>query len=52
MSHQVTLIATSAMGLESIVANEVRNLGYEPQVDNGKITFKAHVSRFHVVIFG
>src|SRR5690554_3692678 len=44
MSQQVTLIATSAMGLESIVANEVRNLGYEPKVDNGKITFEADVS--------
>lgn len=41
MSKQVTLIATSAMGLESIVAQEVRQLGYEPKVENGKITFKA-----------
>jgi len=44
MKHTVTLIATSAMGLESIVANEVRALGYEPTVDNGKITFHAPVS--------
>src|SRR5690625_4127203 len=44
MAKTVTLIATSAMGLESIVANEVRNLGYDPVVDNGKITFEAPVS--------
>ncbi|MEI3604768.1 class I SAM-dependent RNA methyltransferase [Pseudogracilibacillus sp. SE30717A] len=44
MTQQVTLIATSAMGLESIVANEVRNLGYNPTVDNGKITFQAPLS--------
>lgn len=36
---QVTLIATSAMGLESLVADEVRTLGYDPHVENGKITF-------------
>lgn len=41
MNKQVTLIATSAMGLEAIVAREVRQLGYEPKVDNGKITFHA-----------
>lgn len=35
-----TLIATSAMGLEGIVADEVRDLGYECQVDNGKVIFE------------
>lgn len=35
-----TLIATAAMGLEAVVASEVKALGYEPQVDNGKITFE------------
>ncbi|WP_098441826.1 class I SAM-dependent RNA methyltransferase [Bacillus sp. es.034] len=35
-----TLIATSAMGLESIVAKEVKELGYECQVENGKVIFK------------
>ena len=44
MSQQVTLIATSAMGLESLVADEVRNLGYDPVVENGKITFNAPLS--------
>ncbi|NLP50351.1 class I SAM-dependent RNA methyltransferase [Bacillus sp. RO1] len=35
-----TLIATAAMGLESLVAKEVRDLGYECTVDNGKVIFK------------
>jgi putative N6-adenine-specific DNA methylase len=34
------LIATSAMGLEAIVAKEVRSLGYECEVENSRITFK------------
>ncbi|MEH7460857.1 class I SAM-dependent RNA methyltransferase [Bacillus thuringiensis] len=38
---KVTLIATAAMGIEALVAREVRNLGYECQVDNGKVTFEA-----------
>ncbi|MED3563615.1 class I SAM-dependent RNA methyltransferase [Bacillus xiapuensis] len=33
------IIATSAMGLEALVAKEVRDLGYECEVENGKITF-------------
>jgi putative N6-adenine-specific DNA methylase len=40
----VTLIATAAMGLESVVANEVRDLGYEVKVDNGKVIFDAPIS--------
>lgn len=37
----VKLIATAAMGLEAIVANEVRELGYENvQVENGKVIFE------------
>lgn len=43
MSKEVTLIATSAMGLESIVAREVKQLGYNPTVENGKIIFTAPV---------
>lgn len=34
------LIATAAMGLEAIVAKEVRALGYECEVDNGRINFR------------
>ena len=33
------LIATAAMGLEALVAKEVRALGYECTVDNGKVTY-------------
>lgn len=34
------LVATAAMGLEAIVADEVRELGYEARVDNGKVYFE------------
>ncbi len=37
---KLDLIATSAMGLEALVAKEVRNLGYECSVENGRISFK------------
>ncbi|WP_284140103.1 MULTISPECIES: class I SAM-dependent RNA methyltransferase [unclassified Virgibacillus] len=40
---QVTLIATAAMGLESVVANEIKALGYETQVENGKVIFEAPI---------
>lgn len=42
MQKNLTLIATSAFGLEAVVAREVRNLGYnDVQVENGKVTFQA-----------
>lgn len=42
---KVELIATAAMGLEAVVAREVKDLGYtEVKVDNGKVTFTADVS--------
>jgi putative N6-adenine-specific DNA methylase len=44
MSKHIKLIATAAMGLESVVADEVRGLGYEVQVDNGKVIFEAPIS--------
>ncbi|WP_409368937.1 class I SAM-dependent RNA methyltransferase [Lysinibacillus sp. 38-6] len=34
------LVATAAMGLESIVAQEVKALGYDTTVDNGKVYFE------------
>ncbi|WP_130859880.1 THUMP domain-containing class I SAM-dependent RNA methyltransferase [Gracilibacillus phocaeensis] len=44
MKNKVTLIATAAMGLEAIVAKEVRDLGYhEVTVENGKVRFEADV---------
>ncbi|TLS35211.1 THUMP domain-containing class I SAM-dependent RNA methyltransferase [Pseudalkalibacillus caeni] len=37
-----TLIATAAMGLESLVAREVRELGFENvTVENGKVTYES-----------
>lgn len=39
---KIELIATTAFGIESIVARELANLGYtETRVENGKITFPA-----------
>jgi putative N6-adenine-specific DNA methylase len=39
---KIELIATSAFGLESVIAREVRELGYEEvTVENGKVTFVA-----------
>ena len=34
------LLATSPMGLESIVAKEVQELGYETTVENGRVLFE------------
>lgn len=40
----VELIATSTFGLEAVVGEEVRSLGYENAVvENGKVTFKAGI---------
>ncbi|WP_429841770.1 THUMP domain-containing class I SAM-dependent RNA methyltransferase [Brevibacillus sp. FIR094] len=42
---KVELIATATFGLESVVAEEVKALGYGPvQVENGKVTFTADIS--------
>jgi putative N6-adenine-specific DNA methylase len=42
---KVELIATATFGLESVVAEEVKNLGYtDMRVDNGKVTFTADIS--------
>lgn len=40
MSKEITLIATAAMGLESLVRDEVKQLGYEQvKTENGKVVF-------------
>ncbi|HEY3368055.1 MAG TPA: class I SAM-dependent RNA methyltransferase [Symbiobacteriaceae bacterium] len=36
---RVQLIATAPMGLEALVAREVKDLGYEPETENGRVTF-------------
>ncbi|MBC9782939.1 class I SAM-dependent RNA methyltransferase [Heliobacterium chlorum] len=42
---RIELIATTAFGLEAVVARELRNLGYEElTVEDGKITFTADES--------
>jgi putative N6-adenine-specific DNA methylase len=38
---KLSLIATSAMGLEAIVGKEVKDLGYDCKVENGKVSFEA-----------
>lgn len=43
MHNHVKLIATSAMGLEAIVGREVRQLGYDPIIENGKIIYEGPV---------
>jgi putative N6-adenine-specific DNA methylase len=41
---KIDLIATSAFGLESVVANELKRLGYENlQVENGRVAFSADI---------
>ncbi|HEY5557434.1 class I SAM-dependent RNA methyltransferase [Acetobacterium sp.] len=40
MSKKINLIATAAFGIESVVKDEIKNLGYEiTEVENGKIRF-------------
>ena len=34
------LVATAAAGIEALVGKELRNLGYEVQVENGKAFFE------------
>jgi putative N6-adenine-specific DNA methylase len=44
MTKNYTLIATAAMGLEAIVAKEVKALGYDCIVENGKVIFQGDES--------
>ncbi|WP_106497444.1 THUMP domain-containing class I SAM-dependent RNA methyltransferase [Lentibacillus sp. Marseille-P4043] len=44
MIQDVKLIATAAMGLESVVASEVKDLGYDAEVENGKVIFTAPIT--------
>lgn len=46
------LVATSAMGLESVVAEEVKALGYETRTENGKIFLKVMKERLPEQICG
>ncbi len=44
MKKQFELIATAAAGLEAVVGREIRNLGYECQVENGRVRFQGDVT--------
>lgn len=44
MTTMFNLVATVASGLEAIVGREIRELGIDCQVDNGKVRFKGDVS--------
>jgi putative N6-adenine-specific DNA methylase len=37
----IDLIATATFGLESVVAKELKHLGYETKVENARVTYKA-----------
>ncbi|KAB2860535.1 MAG: class I SAM-dependent RNA methyltransferase, partial [Exiguobacterium chiriqhucha] len=37
------LIATAAMGIEALVAKEVRDLGYTCEVENGRVYIDAEM---------
>lgn len=43
MKETFTLVATAAAGLEAAVGRELRELGYETQVENGKVRFQGDV---------
>lgn len=43
MKKNFNLVATSAAGLEAIVGREIRDLGIECQVENGKVYFQGDV---------
>lgn len=43
MKTKFKLIATAAAGLEAIVGREIRNLGLECQVENGRVRFEGTV---------
>ena len=44
MKSTFNLIATAAAGLEAVVGRELRDLGYECQVENGKVRFSGDLT--------
>lgn len=42
--QEYNLIATCASGIEALVGQELRHLGYEAQVENGRARFKGNLS--------
>ena len=43
MKKEFNLIATAAAGLEAVMGREVRELGYDCQVENGRVRFQGDV---------
>lgn len=43
MKEQFKLVATAAAGLEAVVGKEIRNIGIDCQVENGKVVFEGNV---------
>ena len=43
MKKEFNLIATAAAGLEAVVGRELRELGYDCQVENGRVRFQGDV---------
>ena len=44
MKTNFTLIATAAAGLEAVVGRELRDLGYDCQVENGRVRFEGDLT--------
>ena len=44
MKINFTLIATAAAGLEAVVGRELRDLGYDCQVENGRVRFEGDLT--------
>lgn len=44
MKTRFNLIATAAAGLEAVVGRELRDLGYECQVENGRVRFQGDLT--------
>lgn len=44
MKKQFELVATAAAGLEAVVGRELRELGYDCQVENGRVRFQGDSS--------
>ena len=43
MKESFNLVATAAAGLESVIGKEMRNLGIDCQVENGKVRFQGNL---------
>ncbi len=43
MKEKFELVATAAAGLEAVVGREIRNLGYDCQVENGRVRFEGGI---------